>query len=154
MTENVLAARIEAEILAHGGPFGLQKTDQTTAVVAMPVSQDERVDSRGVDLQKLQIVEVHVWCEAEIQQISASLAALLGLNVQRESPLAAQSPALCRGRGPAASRLHGKTRHFRAAQEDVVGAIGSDLQHHSVDDRRIDMRDSSFTRTVHPPTTP
>jgi hypothetical protein len=96
VAEIVLAAGVKTQILAHSRALHLQKADQAAEMVKMPVTEDQRIDRGGVDLQQVQVVLVHGWSEAEIQQIISGLAALVRLDVQCEPPFAAQGPSLRR----------------------------------------------------------
>jgi len=80
----------------------------------------------SVDLQQFEIVGIGLRREAEIEQIAARLTTAMRLDVQRQSPFAAQGAAL---RGIRHARaLDGETGGFRRAQKDVVVTVG-DLPH-------------------------
>ena len=94
MAEIVLAAGVEAQILAHLRAPRFEEAHQPAVMVVMPVAEDQRIDLGRVDLQQFEIVGVDVGGEAEIEQIAPRLAAFGRFDVQREAPLAFQRLAL------------------------------------------------------------
>ncbi len=136
VAEIVLAAGIEAQILAHLRPPRFEKPDQPAVMVEMPVAEDQRVHLGRVDFQQLEIVGVNIGGEAEIQQIPPLLAASRRFDVQRQAPFAFERLSLRRAAGVGAQ--HGEAGTFERLQEDVVLVVG-DLSHDdAVDDRRLD----------------
>jgi len=56
VTEIILAAGIKTQILSHLSPPRLEEPDQPAIMIEVPVTEDQRVHYRRVDLQQLQIV--------------------------------------------------------------------------------------------------
>src|SRR3984893_7002108 len=98
-TENVFTAGVEAQILAHSA-LRLQEAEQTTEMIVMAMAQDQCVDRGDIDLQQLEIVGVDIGGEAEIQEVTPRLAALLRFDMQRQPPFAVHRPAFCSSRDP------------------------------------------------------
>ena len=88
MAEIILAAGIEAQVLAHLAALCFEKTDQPATMVVMAVAHDKRVDCARVDFQIIEIIRISVGRVAEIQKIAPRLAAFLQFDMQRQTPLA------------------------------------------------------------------
>jgi hypothetical protein len=132
--EDVLAAGIKAQIVAHLRAARFEETDQSAIMVEVSMAEDQRIDSGRVDFHDLEVVGIDLGGEAEIQQIAPRFPAPLRFDVQRETPFAVERLALRRTRSGA---CHGEAGELDAAQKHVVRAVGDFLHDDPVDDRRV-----------------
>src|ERR1700722_3831073 len=100
----------------------LEEAGQAAPMVEMAMAQDQRIDRRQINAQKLDIVVEHIGSVGEVEQVALALAALLRSEVQREAPFAEQGTLELR---PALqARLDDcDLRHFLLGNENVVLAI-------------------------------
>jgi len=134
----VLAAGVEAQILAHLRPSRFEEPDQPAVMVEVTVAENQRIDLGRVDVHHPEIVGIDVRGKAEIQQIAPLFAASCRFDVQRETPLAGERLALRRGRksGP----LDGEAGAFERLQGGVVLVVGNLAHDNAIDDRHLNAR--------------
>jgi hypothetical protein len=73
VAEIVLAAGIEAQILAHTPAVGLEETHQAADMVEVAMTDDQRIDAADIDVHEFEVVGINVRREAEVEEIVARL---------------------------------------------------------------------------------
>ena len=87
VTEIVLSAAIKGEIGGEDVPVLIEKSDQPTVVICVPVAEDQRIDFARIGPGNFQIVDQRLGSEPVVEHQRASLVRALRFDIQRQAPL-------------------------------------------------------------------
>jgi hypothetical protein len=131
MTEGVLAAGVNGESRLETALHRAHEVRQRAVVIHVAVTQDERVRTRGVDLEDRVVVAEVLVGEAEVEQDLASVAAARGIQVIGQAVLREQRAARRQARA-----LHVDGVQPSLLREDVIHVVDDGGEDEPVHDGR------------------